>query len=194
MHMCGRKEKDCSDVLKVLKTITDMISTTTTETSQYTFTQRVQYTETVIIELTHLSEYYELRSLQQNYEINYSVNNDINFWSVFVKTMQKQYEIRTQELISSYFINSYIYAMRIQVYSAIKMVSMIHNFDYTLMSNNFHYDVFTVTRSYFNIAVDYFRLVQTDRLMGKGVMFQISEQIAHAQFNLQFLKDQSHAN
>lgn len=63
MHMCGRKEKDCSDVLKVLKTITDMISTTTTETSQYTFTQRVQYTETVIIELTHLSEYYELRSL-----------------------------------------------------------------------------------------------------------------------------------
>lgn len=103
--------------------------------------------------------------------------------------MQKQYEIRTQELISTYFITSVIFAMRLQVFTSIRMVSMIHNFEYSLMSNNFAYDVFSVTKSFFQITVDYFRLVQVDRLFAKGVLFQMSEQIAHALFNLKFQKD-----
>lgn len=98
--------------------------------------------------------------------------------------MHKQYDLRTQELIGTYFITSVIFAMRLQVYTSIKMVSMVHNLEYTLMSNNFAYDVHTVARSFFQLTVDYFRLVQVDRLMAKGVLFMISEQIAHAQFNL----------
>lgn len=180
-------DPNCNNLVHVLTSITDMISQETVSKSEFTFRQRVHFTEQVIVELTHLSEYYELRQLQQNYELNMS-RDHVYFWNVFIKTMQKQYEIRTQELISTYFITSVIFAMRLQVYTSIRMVSMIHNFEYTLMSNNFAYDVFSVSKSFFQITVDYFRLVQVDRLFAKGVLFQISEQVAHAQFNLQFQK------
>lgn len=177
--MCRSGEVDCTNIETVLTTITDMVSRETVSKSEFTFRQRVHFTEQVIVELTHLSEYYELRQLQQNYELNIQKEH-VYFWNVFIKTMQKQFEIRTQELISTYFITNVIFAMRLQVFTSIRMVSMIHNFEYTLMSNNFAYDVFTVSKSFFQITVDYFRLVQVDRLFAKGVMFQMSEQIAHA--------------
>lgn len=68
------------------------------------------------------------------------------------------------------------------------MVSMLHNFEYTLMSNNLMYEIFTVSKSFFLVTVDFFRLVQVDRLMGKGVLFQISEQISQVQMSVD-LKD-----
>lgn len=59
--MCKSGEVDCTNVETVLTTITDMVSRETVSKSEFTFRQRVHFTEQVIVELTHLSEYYELR-------------------------------------------------------------------------------------------------------------------------------------
>jgi len=63
------------------------------------------------------------------------------------------------------------------------MVSMINAFDYTLRYNNLNYEMVTISQRFFQVATEYMRLAQVDRLFGKGVLLQISEQINQLMFS-----------
>lgn len=50
------------------------------------------------------------------------------------------------------------------------MVSMVNAFDYTLRYNNLNYEMLTLSQRFFQVATEYIRLAQIDRLFGKGVL------------------------
>jgi hypothetical protein len=48
--------------------------------------------------------------------------------------------------------------MRQQIYSSVRVVSQMHNYELALMTNNFQYSVLTVSASFFKMTTEYLRL------------------------------------
>jgi hypothetical protein len=57
------------------------------ESVDVSFRQKVAYLEQIVLELTHLSEYYSLKEMQMNYEMEDNFSSTIHFWKVFIKTL-----------------------------------------------------------------------------------------------------------
>lgn len=76
--------------------------------------------------------------------------------------------------------------MRSQIYSSIKMVSMINNIHTTLKFNMYLVSQLNLYQNFFLVTTDYFRLIQIDRVFAKGVATQIIDQINQVQVSYIF--------